>query len=137
VLAVTLRGYNNDIYFQVALLTTIGLSAKNAILIVEFAEAALHRGLSPFDAAIEAARLRFRPIIMTSVAFIAGVIPLVLASGAGANGRRAIGTGVMGGMLSATLLAIFLVPLFFVLVKRVFRHKHEPATANPATETPA
>jgi len=120
VLAVTLRGFNNDIYFQVALLTTIGLSAKNAILIVEFAEAALQRGVAPVEAALEAARLRFRPIIMTSVAFIAGVIPLAVASGAGANGRRAIGTGVLGGMLSATLLAIFLVPLFFVLVKRVF-----------------
>ncbi len=122
VLAVTLRGFTNDIYFQVALLTTIGLSAKNAILIVEFAEAALHRGMKPLDAALEAARLRFRPIIMTSVAFIAGVIPLAVASGAGANGRREIGTGVLGGMVSATLLAIFLVPLFFVLVKRLFGH---------------
>ena len=129
VLAVTLRGYDNDIYFQVALLTTIGLSAKNAILIVEFAEAALDRGLSPLDAALEAARLRFRPIVMTSVAFIAGVIPLVLASGAGANGRRAIGTGVMGGMLSATFLAIFLVPLFFVLVKRWFHRRNKEAVA--------
>jgi multidrug efflux pump len=99
VLAVTLRGFDNDIYFQVALLTTIGLSAKNAILIVEFAEAALRSGVPPLEAALEAARLRFRPIIMTSVAFIAGVVPLVIASGAGANGRRAIGTGVMGGML--------------------------------------
>ena len=117
VLAVTLRGYDNDIYFQVALLTTIGLSAKNAILIVEFAEFAMARGADPVAAALEGARLRLRPIIMTSVAFIAGVIPLVIASGAGANGRRAIGTGVMGGMLSATFLAIFLVPVFFVVVK--------------------
>jgi multidrug efflux pump len=129
VLAVTLRGFDNDIYFQVALLTTIGLSAKNAILIVEFAEAALRSGVPPLEAALEAARLRFRPIIMTSVAFIAGVIPLVIASGAGANGRRAIGTGVMGGMLSATALAIFLVPLFFVLVKRWFARK---AATTPA-----
>nr|WP_305036987.1 efflux RND transporter permease subunit [Novosphingobium sp. THN1] len=97
VLAVTLRGFDNDIYFQVALLTTIGLSAKNAILIVEFAEFAMARGASAIDAALEGARLRLRPIIMTSVAFIAGVIPLALADGAGANGRQAIGTGVMGG----------------------------------------
>jgi len=129
VLAVTLRGFNNDIYFQVALLTTIGLSAKNAILIVEFAEAALLRGAKPVDAALEAARLRFRPIIMTSVAFIAGVIPLAIASGAGANGRREIGTGVLGGMLSATFLAIFLVPLFFVLVKRLFDRRKKTDTA--------
>jgi multidrug efflux pump len=118
VLAVTLRGFDNDIYFQVALLTTIGLSAKNAILIVEFAEAAVSRGKPALDAALEAAQLRFRPIVMTSVAFIAGVVPLVLASGAGANGRRAIGTAVMGGMITATVLAIFFVPLFFVIVKR-------------------
>ena len=117
VLAVTLRGFDNDIYFQVALLTTIGLSAKNAILIVEFAEFAMARGASAIDAALEGARLRLRPIIMTSVAFIAGVIPLALANGAGANGRQAIGTGVMGGMISATVLAIFLVPVFFVVVK--------------------
>ena len=129
VLAITLRGYDNDIYFQVALLTTIGLSAKNAILIVEFAEAAMARGQTAVTAALEGARLRLRPIIMTSVAFIAGVVPLVIADGAGANGRRAIGTGVMGGMLSATFLAIFLVPVFFVLVKGVFRRK--AASAEP------
>ncbi|MBB3859126.1 multidrug efflux pump [Novosphingobium hassiacum] len=123
VLAVTIRGFSNDIYFQVALLTTIGLSAKNAILIVEFAEAAMARGVEPVAAALEGARLRLRPIIMTSVAFIAGVVPLVIADGAGANGRRAIGTGVMGGMISATILAIFLVPMFFVLVKGLFKRK--------------
>ena len=123
VVAVTIRGFSNDIYFQVALLTTIGLSAKNAILIVEFAEAAMQRGVEPVTAALEGARLRLRPIIMTSVAFIAGVLPLATASGAGANGRQAIGTGVLGGMLSATVLAIFLVPLFFVLVKGAFKRK--------------
>lgn len=123
VLAVTIRGFSNDIYFQVALLTTIGLSAKNAILIVEFAEAAMTRGVEPVAAALEGARLRLRPIIMTSVAFIAGVVPLVIADGAGANGRRAIGTGVMGGMISATILAIFFVPMFFVLVKGLFKRK--------------
>ena len=120
VTAATLRGLANDIFFQVALLTTIGLSAKNAILIVEFAESALSRGLTPLAAALEAARLRFRPIVMTSVAFVAGVIPLVLASGAGANGRQAIGTAVLGGMISATVLAVFFVPLFFIVVKRQF-----------------
>ena len=133
ILAVTVRGFDNDIYFQVALLTTIGLSAKNAILIVEFAEAALERGITARQAAFEAARLRLRPIIMTSVAFIAGVVPLVLANGAGANGRRAIGTAVLGGMASATVLAIFFVPLFFVLVKRAVR-RPRPA---PATKVSA
>ncbi|OYX60593.1 MAG: hydrophobe/amphiphile efflux-1 family RND transporter [Novosphingobium sp. 32-60-15] len=135
VLAVSVRGFSNDIYFQVALLTTIGLSAKNAILIVEFAEAAMQRGIDPVTAAMEGARLRLRPIIMTSVAFIAGVLPLATASGAGANGRQAIGTGVMGGMLSATLLAIFLVPLFFVLVKGAFKRKKvSPAPDHPPLE---
>lgn len=137
VLAVTLRGFDNDIYFQVALLTTIGLSAKNAILIVEFAEFAMARGASAVDAALEGARLRLRPIIMTSVAFIAGVVPLVIAGGAGANGRQAIGTGVMGGMISATILAIFLVPVFFVVVKgwvnrRKNKRKPEQLAGEPA-----
>lgn len=128
--AATLRGLSNDIFFQVALLTTIGLSAKNAILIVEFAEAALERGMTPVAAALAAAQLRFRPIVMTSVAFIAGVIPLVLASGAGANGRQAIGTTVLGGMVSATVLAVFFVPLFFIVVKqRLTRARAVPAPA--------
>ena len=112
------------------MLTTIGLSAKNAILIVEFAESALGRGMTPLAAALEAARLRFRPIVMTSVAFVAGVFPLVLASGAGANGRQAIGTAVLGGMFSATVLAVFFVPMFFIVVKRKFARppRTEPAT---------
>ena len=135
VLAVTLRGFDNDIYFQVALLTTIGLSAKNAILIVEFAESAMEKGAAPVAAALEGARLRLRPIIMTSVAFIAGVVPLALASGAGANGRRAIGTGVMGGMISATVLAIFLVPVFFVLVKGWLARHGAPAGKGPSPES--
>ena len=125
--AATLRGLSNDIFFQVALLTTIGLSAKNAILIVEFAESSLDRGLTPLAAALDAARLRFRPIVMTSLAFVAGVIPLVLASGAGANGRQAIGTAVLGGMISATVLAVFFVPLFFIVVKSRFAKKIRPA----------
>jgi hydrophobe/amphiphile efflux-1 (HAE1) family protein len=110
------RGMANDVYFQVGLLTTIGLSAKNAILIVEFAKALHEEGKSLFAAAVEAARLRLRPIIMTSMAFMLGVLPLAISSGAGAASRQAIGTGVIGGMLSATFLAIFFVPLFYVLV---------------------
>ncbi len=125
--AATLRGLSNDIFFQVALLTTIGLSAKNAILIVEFAQSSLDRGLTPLASALDAARLRFRPIVMTSLAFIAGVIPLVLASGAGANGRQAIGTAVLGGMISATVLAVFFVPLFFIVVKTRFAKTAKPA----------
>ncbi|MBK0034435.1 efflux RND transporter permease subunit [Erwinia sp. S43] len=123
-LAASLRGLSNDIYFQVALLTTIGLSAKNAILIVEFAEAALKQGSSLSAAAISAARIRLRPIVMTSLAFIAGVLPLAVATGAGANSRIAIGTGIIGGTLAATILAIFFVPLFFVLVKHLFTSRH-------------
>jgi len=110
----------NDIYFQVALLTTIGLSAKNAILIVEFAEERHRRGTNLVSAALHAARLRLRPILMTSLAFVAGVLPLAVSRGAGANGRMAIGTGIVGGTLSATALAIFFVPMFFVLVRRWF-----------------
>jgi multidrug efflux pump len=118
------RGLFNDIYFQVGLLTTIGLSAKNAILIVEFAVDAERKGASAFDAAMEAARLRLRPILMTSIAFIAGVTPLALAHGAGAGSQNAIGTGVVGGMITATVLAIFFVPVFFQLVnKRLQHHK--------------
>ena len=119
-LAATLRGLSNDVYFQVALLTTIGLSSKNAILIVEFAESAVDEGSSLSRAAIRAAQTRLRPIVMTSLAFIAGVLPLAIATGAGANSRVAIGTGIIGGTLTATLLAVFFVPLFFVLVKRLF-----------------
>jgi multidrug efflux pump len=122
-LAASMRGLNNDVYFQVALLTTIGLSSKNAILIVEFAEAKVAEGYSLTRAALRAAQTRLRPIIMTSLAFIAGVTPLALATGAGANSRVAIGTGIIGGTLAATLLAIFFVPLFFVLVKRLFSGK--------------
>jgi multidrug efflux pump len=134
VLASSLRGLNNDIYFQVALLTTIGLSAKNAILIVEFAEAAERGGKSPYDAAMEAAKLRLRPILMTSLAFVAGVFPLAVSTGAGAGSQNAIGTGVIGGMLSATILAIFLVPMFFVMVRGWFKSrspKDKPPEAHP------
>jgi multidrug efflux pump len=108
----------NDVYFQIGLVTLIALSAKNAILIVEFAILKHREGMSIADASIEAARLRFRAIIMTSLTFIFGVIPLVISTGAGAASRHSVGVGVMGGMISATTLALFFVPLFFTLLYR-------------------
>jgi multidrug efflux pump len=117
------RGMENDVYFQVGLLTTIGLSAKNAILIVEFAKRRYDKGKDLVEATVNACRLRLRPILMTSMAFMLGVLPLAISSGAGANSRHAIGTGVLGGMLSATILAIFFIPLFFVIVLRMFQTK--------------
>lgn len=121
--ATMFRGLENDVYFQVGLLTTIGLAAKNAILIVEFAKELHEKGMGLIEATVEACRMRLRPIIMTSLAFILGVLPLVMSSGAGANSRHAIGTSVMGGMISATVLAIFFVPLFFVLITKLFTRK--------------
>jgi multidrug efflux pump len=112
--AIALRGIPNDLYFQIGLLTLIGLAAKNAILIVEFAvELNRKEGKSFFDAATEAARLRLRPIVMTSFAFVLGTLPLALATGASANSRHSIGTGVIGGTLAATVIAIFFIPMFF------------------------
>ncbi|MFA3791048.1 efflux RND transporter permease subunit [Aliiglaciecola sp. SL4] len=119
-LAATLRGLENDIYFQVALVTTIGLASKNAILIVEFAEASYQKGMSLIDSAVHAAKLRLRPIIMTSLAFIFGTIPLAISTGAGANSRISIGTGIVGGTFTATVLGIFFVPLFFVIIRGIF-----------------
>ena len=121
IFAVTLRGLQNDVYLQIGLITTMGLTAKNAILMVEFAERAEKEGKRVIEAAIEAARIRLRPILMTSFAFIFGVLPLAISTGAGANSRIAIGTAVVGGMLTATILAIFYIPLFFVLVRRGVR----------------
>ena len=136
VTAVLLRGLPNDVYFKVGLIAIIGLSSKNAILIIEFARELNERGMSIVDATIEACRLRFRPILMTSIAFILGVLPLAISSGAGAKSRQAIGTGVMGGMLGATLLAVFLVPVFFVIVRRYFpghaRHANNSEGENHA-----
>ncbi|WPC04469.1 efflux RND transporter permease subunit [Pseudomonas benzenivorans] len=117
ILAVWLRGIDNDVYFQVGLVTLIGLSTKNAILIVEFAVLCRQQGMGILEAALEAARLRFRPIIMTSLAFVLGVMPLVVSSGAGSASRHSIGTGVLGGMLAATVLAVFLIPMFYLLVE--------------------
>ena len=130
VIAANLRGLSNDIYFQVGLLTTVGLSAKNAILIVEFAKEQQEAGKEIVAATLEAVRLRLRPILMTSFAFILGVMPLALANGAGSGGQNAIGTGVMGGMVAATVLGIFFVPVFFVLIRSMFMRK-APAAAQP------
>jgi multidrug efflux pump len=129
VFAVTLRGLQNDVYLQIGLLTTMGLAAKNAILMIEFAERAEKEGKRVIDAALEAARIRLRPILMTSLAFIFGVLPLAISTGAGANSRIAIGTAVIGGMLTATILAIFYIPLFFVLVRRGVRDGLKAARA--------
>src|SRR5690606_20406176 len=115
--ATTMRGLPDDVYFKVGLVTIIGLSAKNAILIVEFAKDLHAQGKDLVEATIEACRLRFRPIVMTSLAFTLGVVPLVTASGASSASQRAIGTAVMGGMIAATVLAVYLVPVFFVVVK--------------------
>ncbi|MDO7835479.1 efflux RND transporter permease subunit [Sphingobium sp. HBC34] len=135
VIAVSVRGLENNIFFQVGLLTTMGLAAKNAILIVEFAEMAHSQGKDALASALEAARLRFRPILMTSLAFIAGVIPLAIATGAGAQSRVAIGTAVVGGMTTATVLAIFYVPLFFLTISRLFGSDRPKATPPaPATD---
>ncbi|WP_313107271.1 multidrug efflux RND transporter permease subunit AcrB [Pseudescherichia vulneris] len=125
-LAATFRGLGNDVYFQVGLLTTIGLSAKNAILIVEFAKDLMEKeGKGLIEATLEAVRMRLRPILMTSLAFILGVMPLVISTGAGSGAQNAVGTGVMGGMVTATVLAVFFVPVFFVVVRRRFSRKSE------------
>lgn len=125
-LAATLRGLENDVFFQVGLLTTVGLSAKNAILIVEFArELQMTEKMGPIEAALEAARLRLRPILMTSLAFILGVLPLAISNGAGSASQHAIGTGVIGGMITATFLAIFMIPMFFVKIRAIFSGEKE------------
>jgi multidrug efflux pump len=134
VLATSVRGFGNDVYFKVGLITIIGLSAKNAVLIIEFAKDLQAQGKSAAEAVLTAAHLRFRPIVMTSMAFILGVLPLVVASGAGSASQRGIGTGVMGGMISATMLSVLFVPVFYVVVRRLFHgserqrrlHAHEP-----------
>jgi multidrug efflux pump len=135
VLAVTLRGLPNDVFFKVGLIATIGLSSKNAILIIEFAKTHYEQGMGLVEATLEACRLRFRPILMTSLAFILGVLPLAVSTGAGAQSRHAIGTGVMGGMIGATVLAVFLVPLFFVVVSRLLpghRRSHSAGESDHA-----
>ena len=136
VLAVMLRGMPNDIYFKVGLIAIIGLSAKNAILIVEFAKDYYAEGRSLVDSAVDAARVRFRPIIMTSLAFTLGVVPLAIATGPSAASQNAIGTGVLGGMISATVLAVFFVPAFFVFVLKLFRTKRPEHGAHVTADAP-
>jgi multidrug efflux pump len=136
VLATTVRGLERDIYFQVAMLTTIGLTSKNAILIVEFAKEYVEAGTNVIEATLHAVRDRLRPILMTSLAFGLGVLPLAVASGAGAGAQRAIGTGVFGGMLAGTFLGIFFIPLFFVVVQRIFHGVQEHAAAASPENAP-
>jgi len=137
-LSIQLRGIENDVYFQIGLITLIALAAKNAILIFEFAVLKLKEGASVFDAAVTAARMRLRPIVMTSLAFILGCVPLAIATGASANSRHSIGTGVIGGMLGATLIAIFFIPFFFYLLESMRRRKPESTgrQASPAPDVP-
>jgi multidrug efflux pump len=128
-----LRGMERDVYFQVAMLTTVGLSSKNAILIVEFAKANVEQGMELVQATLQAVGDRLRPILMTSLAFGLGVLPLAVATGAGSGAQRAIGTGVIGGMVLGTFLGIFFIPLFFVVVQRVFvQRKRAAGQAEPA-----
>ena len=122
-LAAHIRGLPNDVFFKVGLITTIGLATKNAILIVQFAENMLAEGKGLFEATMEAAKIRLRPILMTSLAFIFGVMPLTASRGAGSASQNAIGTGVTGGMIAAVVLGIFFVPVFFVVVRRIFKSK--------------
>jgi HAE1 family hydrophobic/amphiphilic exporter-1/multidrug efflux pump len=127
----------NDVYFQVGLLTTVGLASKNAILIVEFAKDLYAQGMSLIESALTAARMRLRPILMTSLAFILGVLPLMLGKGAGAGAQNALGTAVVGGMVSGTALAIFFVPLLFVVVMKLFVRQVTPSDDAPAISVPA
>jgi multidrug efflux pump len=137
VLAATLFGQSNDVYFKVGLLTTIGLAAKNAILIVEFAIEQQKAGKDLIEATLEASRQRLRPILMTSFAFILGVTPLAIASGAGSGSQNSIGIGVMGGMIAATVLGIFFIPLLLVFVRRAFSRRSAPATRQIDTNSAA
>jgi multidrug efflux pump subunit AcrB len=136
-LGLLLRKYDFDVFGQIGLVVLIGLAAKNAILIVEFAQQGLLAGMRPIDAAVQAARLRFRPIVMTSIAFVFGVLPLSIATGAGAGARRSMGTGVVGGMLLATFIATIFVPLFFTLFARRQRMgEAQEAAPVPPAEAP-
>ena len=123
IIATSLRGMANDVYFQIGLLTTLGLATKNAILIVQFAKGGMEKGMGLMEATVEGAKLRFRPILMTSLAFGFGVLPLALTAGAGAGAQNAIGTGVLGGMVTATLLVVIFSPLFYVIIEQVFGRK--------------
>jgi len=133
-LAATSLGMANDVYFKVGLITIMGLSAKNAILIIEFARDLQHRGHDIIEATLIACKQRFRPILMTSTAFILGVLPLAIATGAGSGGQRAIGIGVMGGMISATVLAVLMVPVFYVVITRITHRNKNVTRHNDANE---
>jgi hydrophobe/amphiphile efflux-1 (HAE1) family protein len=137
IVASSLRGLPNDVYFQIALLTTLGLTTKNAILIVQFAKAGLEKGMGLIDATVEGAKLRFRPILMTSLAFAFGVLPMAMTAGAGAGAQNAIGTGVLGGMVSATILVVVFSPLFYVLMEKFFGKRHRQETARSTAVTPS
>ena len=135
VIASSLRGLPNDVYFQIGLLTTLGLATKNAILIVQFAKAGRERGMNLIDATLEGAKLRFRPIIMTSLAFGFGVLPLAISTGAGAGAQNAIGTGVLGGMVTATVLVVIFAPLFYELIEKIVDRLGRREAAATADET--
>jgi HAE1 family hydrophobic/amphiphilic exporter-1 len=137
IIATSMRGFTNDVYFQIGLLTILGLTTKNAILIVQFAQARLEQGMGLIDATLEGAKLRFRPIIMTSLAFGFGVLPLAITTGAGAGAMNAIGTSVLGGMITATVLVVIFAPLFYVLVERAFGKRGKKKSAKPADSEPA
>jgi HAE1 family hydrophobic/amphiphilic exporter-1 len=137
VIASSLRGLHNDVYFQIGLLTTLGLTTKNAILIVQFAKAGLEQGMGLIDATLQGAKLRFRPIVMTSFAFGFGVLPLALNTGAGAGAQNAIGTGVLGGMVTATVLVVVFAPLFYVIIERIFGKKGRRAGTKTAETNPS
>ena len=132
-----MRGLPNDVYFQIGLLTTLGLTTKNAILIVQFAKARVDEGAELIEATLEAAKLRLRPIIMTSLAFGFGVLPLALAGGAGAGAQNAIGTGVLGGMITSTLLVILFAPLFYVMIYKALGKHRKRVTINHVDKNPA
>jgi len=137
VIATSMRGLSNDVYFQIGLLTTLGLTTKNAILIVQFAKSGMEEGMGLIDATLEGAKLRFRPIIMTSLAFGFGVLPLAISTGAGAGAMNAIGTGVLGGMVSATILVVIFAPLFYVLIERIFGKKMRRKSAETSGAIPS
>jgi HAE1 family hydrophobic/amphiphilic exporter-1 len=136
VIASSARGLSNDVYFQIALLTILGLTTKNAILIVQFAKRGVENGMGLIDATLEGAKLRFRPIVMTSLAFGFGVLPLAVTTGAGAGAQNAIGTGVLGGMVTATVLVIIFAPLFYVLVEKLFGKDKKSAAAETTDVNP-
>jgi multidrug efflux pump len=135
VLAATLRGLPNDVYFTVGLITIIGLAAKDAILIIEFAKDLRAQGKPLIEATVEACTLRFRPILMTGLAFICGVLPMVIATGAGGQSQQALGTGVMGGMMAVVVLALLMVPVFFVTVQRFFAGDKTAVKVTTVAET--